>query len=194
MRVTVTPEQVRAAFEPVKDNPDFQESRALFEQGRMPVEMIQAMCLRPEILAAFGRFGSCVYPGGLLERPVKEYVIIEASRRNACQFCRDSHVAVARMLQIADDAIARIDDPDALSPRERLAVEYTRAVLADSNRINPRLIERLKSSFTEPELVELSFLVGFITMLNLFNNALQVRYAGEYEAIKPTSPARARAR
>ena len=50
MRVTVSPEQIRSAFEAVKDDPSFDESRGLWERGRPPVEMIQAMCLRPEIL------------------------------------------------------------------------------------------------------------------------------------------------
>ena len=79
MRVTVTPDQVRSAFEAVKDDPSFDESRGLWERGRPPVEMLQAMCLRPEILRAFAGFGDCVYPGGLLERRVKELVIIAAS-------------------------------------------------------------------------------------------------------------------
>ena len=47
MRVTVTPQQIRAAFEPVKDRPDFAESCALVERGRLPVEMIQAMACGP---------------------------------------------------------------------------------------------------------------------------------------------------
>ena len=80
MRVTVTPEQIKSAFEGVKDDPSFDESRGLWERGQPPVEMIQAMCLRPEILAAFAGFGNCVYPGGLLERRVKELVIITASK------------------------------------------------------------------------------------------------------------------
>ena len=58
MRVTVTPEQIRSAFEDVKDDPSFDESRELWERGRPPVEMIQAMCLRPEILRAFAGFGT----------------------------------------------------------------------------------------------------------------------------------------
>ncbi len=188
MRVSITPEQVRAAFEPVKDQPDFEESCALVERGRMPAEMIQALCLRPEILAAFGRFGSCVYPGGLLERSVKELVIIESSRANACQFCRDSHVAVAAMLGISDDPIRALDDPDSLSPRERLAVEFTRAVMTDSNRVPDELFERLGGEFTDREIVELTFLIGFINMLNLFNNALQVRYHGEYDTLRQPAP------
>ncbi len=184
MRVKVTPQQIRAAFEPVKDRPDFAESSALFEQGRPPAEMIQAMALRPEILAAFGQFGSCVYPGGLLERSIKELVIIESSRANACQFCTDSHVMVAKMLGISDDPVRALDDPDSLSPQERLAVEYTRAAMADSNRVPDELFVRLQAQFTEPQIVELTFLIGFINMLNLFNNCLQVTYRGEYDVLE----------
>src|SRR5512145_1838073 len=92
MRVTVTAAQVEAAFEAVKDDPSFDESRGLWERGQPPVEMIQAMCLRPEILRAFAGFGGAVYPGGILERRVKELVIITASQANDCQFCTRSHV------------------------------------------------------------------------------------------------------
>src|SRR5215510_10230872 len=91
MRVTVTPDQIRAAFEAVKDDPSFDESRGLWERGQPPVEMLQAMCLRPEILRAFAGFGDAVYPGGLLERRVKELVILTASHGNDCQFCTNAH-------------------------------------------------------------------------------------------------------
>ena len=43
MRVTVAPDQIRSAFEAVKDDRSFNESRGLWERGRPPVEMIQAM-------------------------------------------------------------------------------------------------------------------------------------------------------
>ena len=42
----------------------------------------------------------------------------------------------------------------------------------------------LNEHFTDPELVELTFLIGYINMLNLFNNALEVRYSGEYQLLK----------
>ncbi len=44
--------------------------------------------------------------------------------------------------------------------------------------------ERLKAQFSEPEIVELTFLIGFINMLNLFNNCLQVTYHGEYDTLE----------
>lgn len=184
MRVTVSPEQIQAAFEAVKDNPSFDESRGLWERGLAPVEMVQAMSLRPEILRAFAGFGDCVYPGGLLERRVKELVIITASQANDCQFCTNSHCDLVRLAGILDDPLEAVADPARLDRRERLAVEYTRAAMADSNAIPDRLSEQLKETFSDPELVELTFLIGYINMLNLFNNLLQVRYHDEYSALE----------
>lgn len=180
MRITITPEQVRSAFDAVKDDPSFAESRAVVERGGMPAEMIQAMCLRPELLKAFQGFGNSVYPGGLLSRREKELVIIESSRRNQCQFCVQSHLALVGMIKLIDDPAKLLDEMTGMSEREQLAVEYTRAVMTDSNRVPEALFEKLRAEFTEPELVELTFLIGFINMLNMFNNALEVRYHGEY--------------
>ena len=117
MRVTVSPEQIRSAFEAVKDDPSFDESRGLWERGRPPVEMIQAMCLRPEILRGFAGFGNAVYPGGLLERRVKELVIITSSQRNDCQFCTNSHVDLVDIAAIVHDPLGVIESTESLAPR-----------------------------------------------------------------------------
>lgn len=192
MRVTVTPEQIRSAFEAVKDDPSFDESRGLWERGHAPVEMIQAMALRPEILRAFAGFGNAVYPGGILERRIKELVIITASQSNDCQFCVNSHCDLVDLAGIVEDPLKAIDQPESLAPRERVAVEYTRAAMADSNDVPEALANRLHEHFTDPELVELSFLIGYINMLNLFNNLLQVRYSGEYRLLRTPAPEAAR--
>jgi len=184
MRVTVSPEQIHFAFEAVKDDPSFNESRGLWERGRAPVEMIQAMCLRPEILRGFAGFGDCVYPGGLLERRVKELVIITSSKTNDCQFCTNSHSDLVDIEDIVQNPLAVIESTDSLEPRERIAIAYTRAVMTDSNHIPEPLAQELHEHFTDPELVELTFLIGYINMLNLFNNALGVRYNGEYSLLR----------
>jgi 4-carboxymuconolactone decarboxylase len=183
MRVTVTPDQIRTAFEAVKDDPSFDESRGLWERGQPPVEMLQALCLRPEILRAFAGFGDAVYPGGVLERRVKELVIITASHGNECQFCENAHCDIVNVWDIVAEPLAIIEDPATLPARERLAIEYTKAAQADSNRIPDALARELKAQFADPELVELSFLIGYITMLNLFNNLLGVRYHGDYRIL-----------
>lgn len=184
MRVTVTPEQIQSAFERVKDDPSFNESRGLWERGQPTVEMIQAMCLRPEILRAFAGFGDCVYPGGLLERRVKELVIITASKTNDCQFCTNSHCDLVDIADIVKDPLVVIEDTDTLAPRERVAVAYTRAAMADSNAIPSPVAQQLHEHFSDAELVELTFLIGYINMLNLFDNCLQVRSNGEYALLE----------
>src|SRR6186713_1593550 len=131
MQVTVSPDQIRSAFEAVKDDPSFDESRGLWERGQQPVEMIQAMCLRPEILRAFAGFGNAVYPGGLLERRVKELVIITASNANECQFCTDSHCDLVGIGGILEEPLRLVEEPATLAPRERLAIDYTRAAMSD---------------------------------------------------------------
>jgi alkylhydroperoxidase family enzyme len=141
------------------------------------------MCLRPEILQAFAGFGDCVYPGGKLERRVKELVIITASTTNACQFCTFSHVDLVDIADIVADPLVVIEQTGSLPPRERLAIAYTRAAMTDSNVIPESLVRQLHEHFSDPEYVELTFLIGFINMLNLFNNLLQVRYNGEYSVL-----------
>jgi AhpD family alkylhydroperoxidase len=187
VRVTVTPDQIRSAFEAVKDDPSFDESRGLWERGQPPVEMLQAMCLRPEILRAFAGFGGAVYPGGLLERRVQELVIITASQENECQFCTEAHCDLVDIAGIVDEPLVVIAQPASLPPRERLAIEYTRAAMTDSNAIPVPLQDELDAAFTDPELVELTFLIGYINMLNLFNNCLGVRYHGDYRVLAGAS-------
>jgi alkylhydroperoxidase family enzyme len=85
------------------------------------------------------------------------------------------------------DPLAVIDHPESLEPRERHAIAYTRAVMTDSNHVPEALGRALHEHFTDPEIVELTFLIGYINMLNLFNNALGVRYHGEYGLLRPVA-------
>jgi alkylhydroperoxidase family enzyme len=72
-----------------------------------------------------------------------------------------------------------------------LAVDDLDGILAscathrvEANAIPEPLAAQLREQFSDAELVELTFLIGFINMLNLFNNCLQVRYNGEYSLLR----------
>jgi 4-carboxymuconolactone decarboxylase len=181
MRVNVSDEQINAAFELVKDDPAFAESVKAMNEGRRPGEMLQALALRPELLRGFTAISAGHYPGGIVERDLKELIILESSRRNACQFCTGVHIAIAKMMNIGDDPIALLDQPEKQTERQRLALEYTRAATQDSNRVPDELFARLKQQFNDAEIVEITFAIGFINCLNMFNNLLRVTYHGEYE-------------
>jgi AhpD family alkylhydroperoxidase len=181
MRITPTPQQIAAGFASVASSPVFSESAGLVAAGGQPVEMLRAMSLRPELLQGFAALSAAIYPGGIVEREAKELIILEASRTNRCQFCSESHESIARALGMAPRPMALLDDLAALPERHRLAVEYTRAAQRDSNAVPEELFDRLRRAFSEPEIVELTAMIGLISMLNLFNNCLHVRYHGEYE-------------
>jgi AhpD family alkylhydroperoxidase len=179
MRITIDPAQVAKTFAKFKENPSFQESAQLFARGLPVLEMLQAMAMNENVLRAFSGLES-IYPNGTLERGILEKVILRVSQLHECQFCVNSHRDIMRSLGIADDLTA----PSLHSQRERLAVEYAELVTRDANRIPADFFARLAESFNEPEIVELTFLIGLITMLNRFNNALDVRYKGEMASVE----------
>ncbi|MBM4111861.1 MAG: carboxymuconolactone decarboxylase family protein [Phycisphaerae bacterium] len=181
MIVKVDRDALQRAFEALRASPAFAESAAVVARGGDPVEMLQAMSLRPELLKAFGGLSEAIYPGGLVERSVKEFIILDVSRRNRCQFCESSHLAMCRMIGITEPE-RKLDTLEGLSSRERLAVLYARSVTTNSNAVPESLTRELRDAFTDAELVEITAMIGLISMLNMFNNALGVRYRDDYGA------------
>ena len=76
MRVEASPEQVEDAYAAVRDDPAWTESCRLIEAGRPPSEMFRMLAVRPDILRGMRGLSETVYPGGLLERALKERVIV----------------------------------------------------------------------------------------------------------------------
>src|SRR5262249_9456431 len=105
---------------------------------------------------------------------------LRVSQLHECQFCTQSHLDIMKSLGLSTE----LSGSGFASERERLAVEYAERVTQDSNRVPEGLFAQLRAAFTDPEIVELTFHIGFITMLNRFNNALQIRYRGNLEGVK----------
>ena len=184
MRITIDPALVSKNFAAFRENPALQESAQLFAKGLPIAEMIQALAMNRNVLSAFAGFDT-IYPHGNLERGLLEKVILCVSTRNECQFCVNSHLDITARLGIPRDAATDFNSTEH-SLRERLAIEYALAVHQNSNRVPKELYARLDDAFTDAELVELTFLIGFINMLNWFNSALDVRYHREFEGVKIT--------
>ena len=181
MRIKTNQEQLEKAFATLEHNESFQEINSILKQGGQAHDMVAAMATYPPILEAMEALGNAVYPGGSLPRELKELIILQSSINNSCQFCTNSHIDIARGLGISDDPVKMLQDKDNLKPEYACAIDYLNAIFEDSNRIPDLMFDKLREYFTEPEIVELTFLVGYINMLNWFNNALQVEYRGELE-------------
>jgi AhpD family alkylhydroperoxidase len=178
MRIRIDPDTARRNFESVKDTPAVQESAQLFARGLPLAEMLQAMSMSGDVLRAFAGLDA-VYPHGKLERGVTEKIILCVSKLHECQFCANAHIDMMVGLGMEPDVSA----DGAHTDRERLAIEWATAMTKDSNRIPDELFTRMRERFSEPEIVEVTFMVGLITLLNRFNNALEIRYRGEFKDV-----------
>jgi AhpD family alkylhydroperoxidase len=179
MRIAIDPVVVAANFACVAENPSLRESAQLFNAGKPVVEMIQALAMNSGVLRAFSGLAD-VYPCGNLERAVVEKVILRVSQMHECQFCVSSHGAIMTQLGICTD----LANDTTQTRREGLAVEYAESMTRDANRIPDEFFTRLRGAFSDPEIVELTFVIGLITMLNRFNNALQIHYGDEYQEVR----------
>lgn len=179
MRIKPDLEQLAKAFISLETNESFQEINAILKQGGQAHDMVATMAMYPPILDAMEALGNAVYPGGSLKRELKELIILQASINNRCQFCTNSHIDIAKGLGISEDPVKLLEEKDTLPPAFACAIEYLNAIFDNSNQIPETLFDQLREHFTEAEIVELTFLIGYINMLNWFNNALQVEYRGE---------------
>jgi AhpD family alkylhydroperoxidase len=179
MRIKTNQEQLAKAFASLEHNESFQEINSILKQGGQAHDMVSTMAMYPPLLEAMETLGNAVYPGGSLPRELKEFIILQASINNSCQFCTKSHIDIAKGLGISEDPVKMLQETENLEPAYACAIEYLKAIFEDSNRIPDSMFDKLRDHFSEAEIVELTFLIGYINMLNWFNNALQVEYRGE---------------
>ncbi len=183
MRIKTNSEQLAKAFATLEHNESFQEINAILKKGGQAHDMVTAMAMYPPLLEAMETLGNAVYPGGSLPRELKELIILQSSINNSCQFCTNSHIDIAKGLGISEDPVKMLQNTNDLKPDYACAIDYLNAIFKDSNRIPDSMFEKLREHFTEAEIVELTFLCGYINMLNWFNNALQVEYRGELRQV-----------
>jgi alkylhydroperoxidase family enzyme len=68
----------------------------------------------------------------------------------------------ARYLDEDPDVVAHADDDERFDERERAALAWTHAVGWDDAQADDALWERLHACFSEPELVELGYVIAFM--------------------------------
>jgi alkylhydroperoxidase family enzyme len=95
----------------------------------------------PAVLAAYAETRATVLRAGLVDQGLKD-------------LC-------TRYLAEDDDVVAHADDPARFDERERAALAWAHAVAWNADDADDALWERLHAHFTEPELVELGYVIAF---------------------------------
>ena len=75
-------------------------------------------------------------------------------------------------------ALSSWDTSPEFSDRERVALEFATDIVRDDRDVSDECFERLRRQFSEPEVVELTFIVGFQTFASKFAKAFALSPQG----------------
>ena len=134
----------------------------------------------PDTIKALGALEAQVQASGL-EQSLIELVKTRASQINGCAYCIYVHTADARKLGETEQRLYLLSawrESPLYTDRERAALAWTEAVtlIADTHAPDD-LYEELRAHFSEPEMVNLTMLIGAINAWN--------RIAISFRAIHP---------
>jgi uncharacterized peroxidase-related enzyme len=158
------PEQARIYEEFAALYGPFRNQVAVF--AHVPAALTHLMSLLMELRAA-----------KTLPKRYLEIAIIIVSKLNECHYCVAHHkpflVPEGISPEGVDHLMAYADHPE-LDEIDKLVVEYSIAAWETPNRIRDALFARLRTHFTEAQIVELTLRITLCGFFNRFNDALQI--------------------
>jgi uncharacterized peroxidase-related enzyme len=158
--------------------------RYLRDRGNVP-NMFRTLVHRPEIFETIIAHMEAILNTGTLPKALKELVIVRTSQVNRTPYCLASHTAIARKLGWSDQQIQELTDAPAsanFTEREKVAIHLAEIMTRDAHAYTDADFARLRSFYSEGEVVELMAAIGLFNYFNRFNDLLQM---------EPTQPASA---
>ena len=158
--------------------------RTLRDRGNVP-NMFRTMAHRPEIFETIIAHMDAVLNTGTLSKALKELVIVRTSQLNRTPYCLASHTAICRRLGWTDehfDALAHAAESGKFSEAEAVAIHLAEVMTLDAHNYAEADFSRLRSFYSEGEVIELMAAIGLFNYFNRFNDVLQM---------EPTKPASA---
>lgn len=167
---------------PVQDpDPDQREllGKGMSTDGGRPLNIFGTMVHHPILMKRFNVLGGLFMTRSVLSPRLREIVILRVADRTDCEYEWHQHVRIARDCGVEQDEIelVRKDDPssaESWTPLERAALAFTDDVL-DDDRAGDDTWSDLADQLSEPQLLELTMLVGFYRMTAAFLNTVQVQ-------------------
>ena len=158
--------------------------RVLLDRGNVP-NMFRTMAHRPRIFETIIAHMDAVLKTGTLSTALKELVIVRTSQLNCTDYCLASHTALARRLGWTDQQLAALPayaSSDLFTEAEKAAIQLAEVMTVDSHAYSDEDFARLRTFYSEGEVVELMAAIGLFNYFNRFNDLLKM---------EPTKPASA---
>jgi uncharacterized peroxidase-related enzyme len=161
------------------------EAQAVYEKaaaarGNVP-NMYRVFAHRPELLTTMNAHLNAVTTSGTVPLRTKELVASLVSRINLCDYWNRSHTAQAARHGATTEQLDELlnFEHGPFDERERAALSYARQLTVDAHGVDDDMMQRLRSSYDEGEIVEITAMAGIFNYLNRVANALH---------IEPTKP------
>jgi len=132
------------------------------EKGKPGPEFQAIRAHTPGVMRSFTMSREWVYHEGVLDFDFKELLRAYIALSGDCTYCSNQGVALEiRGSQAQLDELFNYRNSDAYSDREKLAMRYADAIMWNPDDADAAMWEELRTEFTEPELVELGYWIGF---------------------------------
>ena len=142
-------------------------------EGKHPIYYVWGQAV-PGIGPAAAGFGQSVYEHTTLGLREFEAARLRTAQINGCIFCqdwrtdRDGETVEATF----DQAVEQWRTTDAFDDRTRLAAEYAERYCLDHHGLDDAFWTRMKASYTDPEIIELSMCIGSWLSFGRLNHVL----------------------
>jgi AhpD family alkylhydroperoxidase len=127
-------------------------------------DAVQIWLLRPEMAPAVGKLIDAAYNKSILPVGVREAARIRIAQLNDCSVCLTFRADSVRAQGLGEDLYGAVgsedDDRAELTEQERLAVEFAELFAIDHERIDDAFMDRMKASFTDAEILDLTICVA----------------------------------
>jgi AhpD family alkylhydroperoxidase len=160
--------------------------------GRTPragngIEPVEIWAHQPKMMSGMGRFQQAVRKGTAVEERLKYLVELKGAQMIGCEFCIDLGSQICRKSGLSDEeivALARYRQSDLFTEREKLALDYTVAVMRTPVEVTDELFAQMKQHFSDPQMVEITALLTVVN-LDRFNAAFGIGSAGFSDELTP---------
>jgi alkylhydroperoxidase family enzyme len=168
--------------------------------GRAPargsgIEPLEIWAHQPKMMSGMGKFQQAVRKGDAVDERLKNLVELKGAQMIGCEWCVDLGSQICRNSGFSDAellALPRYRDSDLFTEREKLALDYTVAVMRTPVEVTDALFAQVKEHFTDEQLVEITALITLVN-LDRFNAAFGVGSAGFSEGMVCVPPDRPQA-
>lgn len=156
------------------------------------LEPIEIWAHQPKMMMAMGKFNQAVRKGKSLDERLKNLVELKGAQMIGCEYCVDLGSQICRNSGFTDDellALPRYRQSNLFTDREKLALDYTIAVMRTPVEVTDELFGRLKEHLSDEQLVEITALLTLVN-IDRFNAAFGIDSAGFSEGMVYVPPER----